>query len=54
MYERERICLCEIKRERFVCVCKRREKERERGRVGDMFWRSRTGKTKSKTNVKIE
>ena len=29
-------------------------KKRERGRVGDMFWRSRTRKTKSKRKLKIE
>ena len=47
--ERER----EREGERFVCVWER-EKESERGKVGDMFWRSRTWKTKSKTKVKIE
>ena len=33
MYERERICLCEIKGERFVCVCKRERKKEKEGQL---------------------
>ena len=30
---RERICLCEIKGERFVCVCKRERKKEKEGEL---------------------